>query len=71
MVTGVQELQAVSLELLRHLRETLKTLILLPCPVATQMLTKALFLLTELYFLLAPSWLWDGRASLHPLYSRP
>ena len=74
MVTGVQELQAVSLELLRLLRETLKTLILShsPSPVlSTQMLTKALFVLTELYFLLAPSWLWDGRASLHPLYSRP
>ena len=71
MVTGVQELQAVSLELLRHLRETLKTLILLPCPVATQMLTKALSLLTKLYFLLEPSWVWERRASMHPVYSRP
>ena len=32
MVTGVQELQAVSLELLRLLRETLKTLILSHSP---------------------------------------
>jgi hypothetical protein len=45
MVTGVQELQEVSLELLSLLRATLKPSFSpqpLPCPVATQMLTKAI-----------------------------
>jgi hypothetical protein len=74
MVTGVPELQAVSLELLRLLRETLKPSFSpqpLPCTVGTQMLTKALSLLTKLYFLLEPSWVWERRASMHPVYSRP
>ena len=74
MVTGVQEQQAVSLELLRLLRETLKTLILPTAPPLSCChpdADKALPLLTDLDSLLLPSWLWEMDKNMYPLYNRP
>lgn len=74
MVTAVQERQTVSLELRNLLREPLKTLILpppqpRPCPVGTQMLAKALPLLTEVDSPLTPTAV-GGRDLWHLLSCR-
>ena len=69
MVTGVQEQQAVSLELVRFLGVTLKTLILPTAPPLTCChpdADKALPLLTDLDSLLLPSWLWEMEGPVVP-----